>query len=662
MEREKDTMEHIGGKNQSVENVRQLLQEILWNLKPVEEIQEIHNLLPTIFILFKNQGLLYEEFVSLIKIFSSKGILSTEETPYLITLLPEKDKDWFEHQKAWYYELALGIPNLKNLITVYSRIFPTRKIPDKLISTSSLVSTIDKRPEDFFAHIGEYSTRLLHDLLDWVKPVHASKIAEELLKRKLRVYRSWEEVDKDFTEDEFLKSYPHSFKVLGQSISEIPQTPFDSELAAKIPQSHLMEWLPKFTFSRPQIEERISIHFPGGAHIGHSAILLKTRHGMVLLDFGMSVLNNRIPRWNHILQKVDAIFLSHAHLDHSGALPIFQSISPHTPIFATRETKILSEVLWTDTANVLKSNWDKKSLKSNFFLNQLVQEKNIINALQNIHEIGIGKPISVLPNVEVTPYQASHLFGSVGFDLNIGGKRIFYTGDFNADGTPYFHGAKFPLEDQKALMFDGTYYGRETNPIDNQKVLREMMENTKRILIPAFSVGRTQEILYQLLKQNIDQKWKIYVAGMGVKVIKRLQFKFNPSGARNKIEMVHTVNPEEFTENTIVISGNGMLQAGTIRKLLDATADDTETGIIITGYQAPNTLGFQLLSGNPRVKSLYKQKVAKVSLSGHTSGETLDKILNSFEGTKVIVHSPRGTGKKLKQGLISPQKAEKMTF
>ncbi|RMG19993.1 MAG: MBL fold metallo-hydrolase [Methanobacteriota archaeon] len=645
-----------------IESVLEEIREILWNLKTIEQIEHIQELVPISFLLFKNGSLIYEEFVSFVKILASKGIFKPEEIPYLISLIQDTDKDWFNQQKKWHYELSFGIPNLAFLVSTFSEIFPEREIPDSLKSISALVSTIERREGEFFTHIGEYPTETLRELLNWVKPHHSSMIAEELLKRNFRQYKSWKEVEEDFATNEFLKSYPPSFKTLGNYISDIPQTPFDANLAEKIPQSLLMKWLPKFTFSRPEIEEQITIHFPGGEHIGHSAILLKTRHGMILLDFGMSVLNNRIPHWKHIFHKVDAIFLSHAHLDHSGALPIFHSISPETPIFSTKETKILSEILWTDTANVLKSNWNKHFLKSSYFLSELVREKNIIGTLQNINEIEIGKPIAILPNVEVTPYHASHLFGSVGFDINIAGKRIFYTGDFNADGTAYFQGAKFPIEDQTVLMFDGTYYGRKRDPIDNQRIVNQMMKENKRLLIPAFSVGRTQEVLFHLLNQKIDSKWKIYVAGMGVKVIRRLQFNYNPNGAKNEIEMVPTIDPEDFTENTIVISGNGMLQAGTIRKLLDATADDEETGVLLTGYQAPNTLGYQLLTGNPKISTRYKQKVAKVSMSGHTSGETLNQMIQAFEGTKVIVHSPRGTEAKLDSTITPPHKAEKLTF
>lgn len=633
-----------------------MLREILWNIRPIEDLENWPKLSLKIFLLYEGGRILYEEFVSLIKILSSKGIIERELLPYYISILVDWNENWFYQQKQWHYELAFGIPHLPDLVEAFSKINPNDDVPENIKTLSSLVSTIRKRPEDFFSHIEEYPTKILQDLLDWTNPEHNVKISNEILKRKMTKYKSWEEVDKDFENDEFLGEFPTSFNVLGENIREIGQVPFDSELATKIPQNLLMDWLPKFTFSRPQTEERISLHFPGGPHIGHSSILVKAKHGMILLDFGMSVLNNRIPQWNHILSKVDAIFLSHAHLDHSGALPIFQSIAPKVPIFATKETKLLSEILWNDTANVLKSTWDKKALQSNFFLNELIREKNIISALQNITEIEIGQSLSVLPNLEITPYHASHLFGSVGFDINFGGKRIFYTGDFNADGTPYFSGAKFPIEDQKALLFDGTYYGRYTDPVNNSEIINEMLREHNRLLIPAFSVGRTQEVLYQLLKQELDPKWKIYVAGMGVKVIRKLQFNFNPNGRKNKIEMVPTIEPEDFTENTIVISGNGMLQAGTIRKLLDATAQDEETGVILTGYQAPNTLGFQLLTGNEKIKSLYRQRVAKVSLSGHTSAQTLEHILQDFSGMKVIVHSPRGTGKESGPEVKTPEK------
>ena len=99
-------------------------------------------------------------------------------------------------------------------------------------------------------------------------------------------------------------------------------------------------------------------------------------------------------------------------------------------------------------------------------------------------------------------------------------------------------------------------------------------------------------------------------------------------------------NVEEFTEGTIVIAGQGMLQNGTSRDLLNYTADDEETGVVFCGYQAPYSLGNDLLNKNPYLKSKYKQKLFRVKMSGHTSPETLNTILDKTSGSKIVVHAP----------------------
>ncbi|MDH5404309.1 MAG: hypothetical protein OEY49_17550, partial [Candidatus Heimdallarchaeota archaeon] len=123
-------------------------------------------------------------------------------------------------------------------------------------------------------------------------------------------------------------------------------------------------------------------------------------------------------------------------------------------------------------------------------------------------------------------------------------------------------------------------------------------------------------------------------------------------GKSSGVSLVKTVNEDEFTENTIVIGGQGMLQAGTSRSLFEYTQNDDSTGVVLCGYQAPNTMGYHLLNNNNYLKSKYNQQLFRVKASGHTDTLNLNKYLDRINGKKIIVHSPEGTIDRLKNDEI----------
>ena len=137
---------------------------------------------------------------------------------------------------------------------------------------------------------------------------------------------------------------------------------------------------------------------------------------------------------------------------------------------------------------------------------QLSNPSNIANALENFNEIDLKLPIKILPKVEVKAYNAAHLYGSVGYEINIDGKRILYTGDFNLDNMQKLNNQLFPA-DVDAMIFDGTYWGRPTNQPEPEIPLTEILANSKRIIIPAFSMGRSQEMLFKLNQLGADKNW-----------------------------------------------------------------------------------------------------------------------------------------------------------
>ncbi len=626
------------------------LQKILWNELDINDLPWKDQLLYIIYIYYLSNKLPFIHVLSLFSKMRAFKLFSAHDIPYFSYLqLDEKSlriqfDDWLSFVKDNAEELSSEFPSLEDCVNTYKELF-SDEVPDHWNQISSIINSLLERKEFMNELLDSCSEQDLEDIIDWINWSKKKEITKRIIAfrlKKVKDFNNGELLDKTLNSNK-ITSLPLSYSVLDESVQKLPMTAVTDKMFENVPQQYISKWAPKFVYSvsEPETSPNIQILFPGGKHIGHSGIVVKTKKGAVLLDFGMSVVNNTLPRWIPVLDYIDVVLLSHAHGDHSGGLPLLMKNNPELPIIAKSETKKLINPLLHNNSTILSRNYPKSVIKNDPVLKHLINRKKINNALDNIYEIKPKESISLFPDFEIKSWDASHLFGSVGYEINIAGKRLLYTGDFNADGTSIFPGANFPT-DVDTFIFDGTYYGRE--PISTSfPTLKTVLRQSKRVIIPAFSLGRSQEILFQLKKMQAHKNWKIYMTGMGGKIATDLNM-VSGMGQPTEITGLHVVprleSVEEFTEGTIVIAGQGMLQNGTSRDLLDFTAGDEETGVVFCGYQAPYSLGFDLINGNGYLKSKYKQKLFKVKMSGHTSPETLNTILDNTSGSKIVVHAP----------------------
>ena len=156
------------------------------------------------------------------------------------------------------------------------------------------------------------------------------------------------------------------------------------------------------------------------------------------------------------------------------------------------------------------------------------------------------------------------------------------------------------------------------------------------LIIPAFSVGRTQEMIKRLERLRISKNKNIKTTGLAAEVSKVMGIKAN-------YDIVKDISIENFEEGDIVVSGHGMLQGGIVRNLLDETKDDENTGVLLCGYQAPDTVGFALQNSLPVARNRYHQKIFSAQISGHTNSDSLNGFISQIEGKKIMVHTPDNT-------------------
>lgn len=379
-----------------------------------------------------------------------------------------------------------------------------------------------------------------------------------------------------------------------------------------------------------------TIQFLGAARqVTGSKHLLTINGRKILLDCGMvqgprrtaNKLNSQLP---FRAEEVDAVLVSHAHIDHSGSLPLLVKEGFQGSIHCTHATKDLLSILLPDSAYLQASDARHLTKRGHRFEPPYSME-DVEQTMATVQGIGYGKSIEVCPGVRATFLDAGHILGSahVVVDVEDGphSMRIVFTGDHGRKGMPILRDPE-PLPECDVLITESTYGDRLHPPLDeleNQlaEFLTEQRGRGGRVLIPAFSVGRTQNILWYLgrmIDEGVIDPLPIYVdsplSSKATAIAARHQELFDrqardvlASGRDpfffDGVKCVADVNESKALNQLrsgIIISASGMCEGGRILHHLEQTIDRPEDCILIVGYQAQGTLGRKLLEGYEYVK------------------------------------------------------------
>ena len=388
----------------------------------------------------------------------------------------------------------------------------------------------------------------------------------------------------------------------------------------------------------------MQIEFVGAAQtVTGSKHLIKTKHAQVLLDCGMfqgrrreSIEQNRnLGVDPHAL---DAVILSHAHIDHSGALPLLCRQGYDGPIYMTPATRDLCAVMLEDAAMIqaqdaryINKIIDRDNVDMEH-VEPLYDQADVVRVLERIVSVPYHRPVPVANGMRLTFHDAGHVLGSaiVVIDAEDEGKtkRIVFTGDLGRKKMPILRDPEL-VEGAHALVTESTYGDRLHKPIAAMEeelagIVKRTYERGGKIVIPSFALERAQEILYALntlKKQGRLPRMPVYVdSPLTVKItdIFRLHPECFDAETRALIqgktppfdfEEVRYVEDKEDSkridaspEPCIVISASGMCEAGRIVHHLKATIEDEKNTICIVGFQAPHTLGRRIVEKKPRVK------------------------------------------------------------
>ncbi len=367
--------------------------------------------------------------------------------------------------------------------------------------------------------------------------------------------------------------------------------------------------------------------------------------------------------------EIDVMVLSHAHIDHSGNIPNLIKSGFQGDIVCTYATRDLCTIMLRDSAKI--QGYDiqyvnKKRAKKNLPpIEPIYTMADTIESLKHFIGIGYERPYTLMPGVSLTFYDAGHILGSAIVALDIKDaetkerKRVVFSGDLGRPGRPILRDPTF-IDEADILIVESTYGNREHAPLDEaSQKLEEIVNRTckrgGKLIIPAFSVGRTQELVYRLHKLvesgDIPATLPVYVdspLAVDATGIYRLHPEtYDEEVAEFLLEDKHgdpfgfdmmrytraTSQSKELNflkEPAVIISASGMAEAGRILHHLKNNIEDPRNTILIVGWQAPHTLGRRIVEKQPRVKIFgkeYQLKAEVAKINGFSAHADLSELL-----------------------------------
>jgi metallo-beta-lactamase family protein len=389
----------------------------------------------------------------------------------------------------------------------------------------------------------------------------------------------------------------------------------------------------------------VEIEFLGAARtVTGSMHLVHARQRRILLDCGMFQGRRResIERNRHLpfaAGTLDAVVLSHAHIDHSGALPMLARSGFRGTIFATPATRDLLAAMLEDAAMIQQA--DARYINKQIArgasdmdpVEPLYDQDDVLAALNATVTIPYHRPHPIAPGVTLTFLDAGHVLGSAVTVLDIdegtgAARRVVFTGDLGRKNMPILRDPKI-AEGANVLITESTYGNRLHSPIgEMDEALASILHATYRrggkVIIPSFALERAQELLYALsrlrhrglmppmrvhvdspLTVKITDVFKVHPECYDAETRARLQSDDSPfdfDGVDYVADKYASQQLDAGSSPSVIISASGMCEAGRVLHHLKATIEDPRNSIVIVGFQAQHTLGRRLVERRARVK------------------------------------------------------------
>ena len=381
----------------------------------------------------------------------------------------------------------------------------------------------------------------------------------------------------------------------------------------------------------------IKIQFLGGVEeVGRLAMVLETSNIKLLFEYGMSP--GKPPEYPMPAPLVDTVFLTHAHLDHSGMIPW---------LFARSDQEILTTEISSEIANLLHKDSIKIAKMEGYAT--LYNNNDVKEAKNSVVSVGPNQTRNLGSDYEVKFHDAGHIPGSLMIEL-IGDKKTLFTGDLNVIDTHLVKGTK-PVNCD-ALILEGTYAGRD-HPKKREEIEKDLIDKIDEVVkrggvavLPAFAVSRSQELIMVLRKAG----YNIWFDGMGRKVakifLKHSQYLKDPEELRkamNKINLVHSDHGRKLaTEKAdVIITSSGMMDGGPVLSYMNKLKNDPKSAVILTGYQVEDSNARRLVDHGQLdfygVKQDIECEVQYFDFSAHAGHSELIEFAKKCKPEKIVL-------------------------
>jgi len=393
--------------------------------------------------------------------------------------------------------------------------------------------------------------------------------------------------------------------------------------------------------------------FGAAAEVTGSCHILHVGGRRVLLDCGLIQGSRRDEARNadpfpFDATKIDAVILSHAHLDHCGRLPLLVKRGFRGPVLAHEASCELAAILLADAAHLQERDAEYLSRKTGKRVKPLYTIAEGQQVMGQMRGVKYRKPFGVVDGIRACFRDAGHILGSCSVEVWVEEKglqrKIVFSGDLGQYDTPILRDPE-PIDAADVVLMESTYGGRRHR--DRNQTIAELGElltsprgRQGNILVPAFSIGRSQEILYQLGKHYEEwdlARFRIFLdSPMAIeasKVYWEYTNLYDEEATRLRLEnggmpllpnltlsrgVEESIAINRIRSGAIIVAGSGMCNGGRIVHHLRHNLDREETQVLITGYQARGSLGRRLVDGAEAVR-IHGQDVA-VRAAIHTLG------------------------------------------